>query len=437
MAEPDPVTPSPVDLRPVWSASDPGTSSYASSLVSDESYSSFTPGIGMLSGKAILAVGKAELRAMGWVWAMYRRAIINSRFPHPDVHSITKIDDMYEDLLQFAFGYFHTWHKYLYEDLREHMYSEHTYGAKMRHWAHRLLLCQIESRCWADLRHALERLPDYDRALTIKQLRHDPNHRIVPPDTWKAFMSSTASSRASGGEGYSSSSPKPLPTEALPNFPPDGSQIVAQLAKLANVIRVSSGRRIQSDSAFQPILDYMDLERLWHNSGTVDLIVTLGDALQESNEFTAMSTIHDRAFQSYQLHAQSNFEDLAWKLLRKARDAKAAERYAEAAELLQTLLPRLEFLYGEAHDEVIAATYALAVCEEKCDRLMQAKRWYHKGLAQFNQAHGINREGSLKASHELMDGLTRVESMHTMTFLQSVLEHLEGEGNDTAPPPVH
>jgi hypothetical protein len=94
------------ELRPVSSIyaasfSAGSISAFTDSTESNESF--MVPGLGMLSGKAILAIGKAEIRALGWAWAMYRRTVINGKFPHQNNHSIAKIGEMYDDLLYFAF----------------------------------------------------------------------------------------------------------------------------------------------------------------------------------------------------------------------------------------------------------------------------------------------------------------------------------------------
>lgn len=62
----------------------------------------FNPGLGASSGKAILAIGRAELKAVNWVWIKTRKFKIGSKFPHSDDDHIDGLDDMYDDLLDFA-----------------------------------------------------------------------------------------------------------------------------------------------------------------------------------------------------------------------------------------------------------------------------------------------------------------------------------------------
>jgi hypothetical protein len=56
----------------------------------------------MLSGKAILALGEAQMRAVKSMWVQRRRVVINKHFPHTDDYSADGMDDMYIDLIHFS-----------------------------------------------------------------------------------------------------------------------------------------------------------------------------------------------------------------------------------------------------------------------------------------------------------------------------------------------
>lgn len=56
----------------------------------------------MLSGKAILAIGKAQIAAIKWLWVRYRRRVIESRFPYEDQDEIKGLDEMCDDLVDFC-----------------------------------------------------------------------------------------------------------------------------------------------------------------------------------------------------------------------------------------------------------------------------------------------------------------------------------------------
>jgi hypothetical protein len=64
----------------------------------------FSHNIGMLSGKVILAIGKAQVSAMNWVWVRYRRNFINRKF---SIYSrledkMTCLGSIYDDLIDFS-----------------------------------------------------------------------------------------------------------------------------------------------------------------------------------------------------------------------------------------------------------------------------------------------------------------------------------------------
>jgi hypothetical protein len=65
------------------------------------------PGPGALSGKAILALGKATLRGAESLVIRRRLQVISSKFPHRNGDDIKGIERMYEDILElsrFAFA---------------------------------------------------------------------------------------------------------------------------------------------------------------------------------------------------------------------------------------------------------------------------------------------------------------------------------------------
>lgn len=51
----------------------------------------------MLSGKALLSLGRAQIGAIRWLWARYRRGVIDAR-----VATQALTDDMYDDLIDFS-----------------------------------------------------------------------------------------------------------------------------------------------------------------------------------------------------------------------------------------------------------------------------------------------------------------------------------------------
>lgn len=82
----------------VWSIS-----GYISSLNSSDVDISdnMLSGIGLLVGKAIFAFGKTELRAVQWLWARYRRVIIQRALSREIRHLKRGTDRMFDDLVAF------------------------------------------------------------------------------------------------------------------------------------------------------------------------------------------------------------------------------------------------------------------------------------------------------------------------------------------------
>jgi hypothetical protein len=67
------------------------------------------PGPGSLSGKAILALGKATLRGAETLIIRQRLRVISSNFPHKNGDNIKGIERMYEDILELSrFFSFHS-----------------------------------------------------------------------------------------------------------------------------------------------------------------------------------------------------------------------------------------------------------------------------------------------------------------------------------------
>lgn len=60
------------------------------------------PGPGALSGKAILALGKATLRGAEIIIIRRRLQVISSKFPHWNFDNIKGIERMYRDIMEFS-----------------------------------------------------------------------------------------------------------------------------------------------------------------------------------------------------------------------------------------------------------------------------------------------------------------------------------------------
>lgn len=75
---------------------------------------SFVPDLGRLFEKALLALKNVEIPAIQWVWIRGRCAVIDSKFPYPAGAKIDGLDEMYDDLVDFAgcaqFSYIYTLH---------------------------------------------------------------------------------------------------------------------------------------------------------------------------------------------------------------------------------------------------------------------------------------------------------------------------------------
>jgi hypothetical protein len=67
----------------------------------------FAQGLGFFSGRFLNAFGKAEIRGMKAVWMALRRRQISASFPHAESARVRKIDEMYDDLVDFLRYPFH------------------------------------------------------------------------------------------------------------------------------------------------------------------------------------------------------------------------------------------------------------------------------------------------------------------------------------------
>jgi hypothetical protein len=82
-----------------------GSTSVTNSLTASEyttSTSSTVPGLGELSGRAILALGKVTLRGAEYVIIRGRLEFISAKLPHLNVDQIPGIEQMYDDVLELS-----------------------------------------------------------------------------------------------------------------------------------------------------------------------------------------------------------------------------------------------------------------------------------------------------------------------------------------------
>jgi hypothetical protein len=82
-----------------------GSMSATNSLTASEyttSTSSTVPGLGELSGRAILALGKVTLRGTEYVIIRRRLEAISAKFPHLNIDQIPGIREMYDDVLELS-----------------------------------------------------------------------------------------------------------------------------------------------------------------------------------------------------------------------------------------------------------------------------------------------------------------------------------------------
>jgi hypothetical protein len=60
------------------------------------------PGIGVISGKVIHALGKVQVRMIESLWVRHRRHTLDYHFPHGENYTMDGLDEMYVDLVDFA-----------------------------------------------------------------------------------------------------------------------------------------------------------------------------------------------------------------------------------------------------------------------------------------------------------------------------------------------
>lgn len=89
-------------LAPLWNNSAISLANTLSTTNYTDSTSRTVPGPGALSGKAILALGKATLRGAESLIIRRKFQIISSKFPHRDDDNIKGIGKMYEDILELS-----------------------------------------------------------------------------------------------------------------------------------------------------------------------------------------------------------------------------------------------------------------------------------------------------------------------------------------------
>ncbi|KAF9458476.1 hypothetical protein BDZ94DRAFT_1239966 [Collybia nuda] len=84
--------------------SDTNTTSFdaLSTTTDTDSTSRTIPGPGALSGKAVLALGKATLHGAEVIIIRRRVQVISSKFPHKDEDNVKGIESMYEDILELS-----------------------------------------------------------------------------------------------------------------------------------------------------------------------------------------------------------------------------------------------------------------------------------------------------------------------------------------------
>lgn len=64
--------------------------------------SSTVPGLGEISGRAILALGKVALRGAEYIIIRRRLDTISAKFPHHNADRIPGIEQMYDDILELS-----------------------------------------------------------------------------------------------------------------------------------------------------------------------------------------------------------------------------------------------------------------------------------------------------------------------------------------------
>ncbi|RDB20023.1 hypothetical protein Hypma_013045 [Hypsizygus marmoreus] len=135
-----------------FSLTSQATSAFTSSsaLTSSTSSGSTIPGLGALSGKAILALGKVTLRGAEYIVIQRRLANITSKFPHTGAANIKNIEHIYDDLLELS---------------RRDLYSD-----TVRDRVLQILLVQIASRQTRHLIKSLNKWPPIEIQIFVSEL---------------------------------------------------------------------------------------------------------------------------------------------------------------------------------------------------------------------------------------------------------------------------
>lgn len=117
--------------------------------------SSTIPGLGEISGRAILALGKFTLRGAEYLVIRRRLDTISANFPHRNANQITGIEQMYNDILELSrFVHARFWPTcWAYSKERRDLYHE-----AIRARALSIILVQIGSR---QTRHLVKCLLDW------------------------------------------------------------------------------------------------------------------------------------------------------------------------------------------------------------------------------------------------------------------------------------
>ncbi|KAG6911430.1 hypothetical protein DXG01_016527 [Tephrocybe rancida] len=108
------------------------------------------PGPGALSGKAILALGKATLRGAEFIIIRRRLNAIAGKFPLPDTVNIKGLEEMYDDLLELS--------------------RLHLYAGDIRDKALQILLFQISHRDTRHFAKCLNKWPDVEIQIFLSEL---------------------------------------------------------------------------------------------------------------------------------------------------------------------------------------------------------------------------------------------------------------------------
>lgn len=90
-----------IDLLSINTASDTAEEADRWTLRSIET-TNIVPGLGMLSGRAILAFGQLQIRMLKKVWIAFRRRAISAQFSRGTSTTSKDLGEMYDDLIDFT-----------------------------------------------------------------------------------------------------------------------------------------------------------------------------------------------------------------------------------------------------------------------------------------------------------------------------------------------